>query len=159
MLIKFKNDFQLDRNLFYTLYDCTPEEFIEKWKDDEIRIDLKDKLVVSASSSSLERTPICLHTIYKFDETRSISAELIYSGHIAFIVIQNKNEKFVFYKDDECHPVTLNELFAYDGDIIYLAKENGFKEEDIYKTITCAMQPYEFGYSIDKDDIIVLEGL
>lgn len=141
-------------------YNKTCEEFINYYSDN-IVIDLTDKIVVALASCDDKTLPIeTLAILIPQEEEYKYKATLIYAGHIAFIKLVYENGTINYLiKDDECCPCDFDECIE-SGDILYCAKENNFTREDILGFIEKVIQVnYDYRFKIDKDKLIMLEGL
>jgi hypothetical protein len=155
-------DFKSDTVHFEKQYEMNYEQFIEKYNGDNIIIDISDKIIISLRADSDYNLPMDLLTILIPEEDKyKYKATLIYSGHIAFIKLEYKDGKIVyFYKDDECHPGTWDEWMSWDGDVKFCCEEKGFTVRDMEIQVEKIIQStFDYNYKFDKDKIIVLEGL
>lgn len=141
------------------IYDKTCEEFINYYSD-RIEIDLTDKVVVAVSYSDNELTPIeVLSVLIPEQEKHGYKATLIYSGHIAFVKLEYNDGRIKYLiKDDECPPQSFDDCIE-NGDILYCAEENGYTRNDILKYIENFIRVHNFKFNIDKEKLIMLEGL
>lgn len=157
-----RNDFSQDLEHFKKLYNMNYEEFIDKYRDDKIEIELSDKIVVSMEADN-KKLPMTILNIFISEEERcKYKSSLIYVGHIAFIRLQYNDGSVVFlYKDDECYPQTFKEVCEDDeSDLIYCCEDNGFKKEDIICQFEKVIQStFDYNYKVDMDKVIVLIGL
>lgn len=163
-LFNIKNDFNRDMKFFEQMYDMTCQEFIDYYGDDNEVINLTDKVVVSIDSFEPDgNTPIDLLAILIPEEERyHYKATLIYAGHIAFIKLERKNGTIEYlYKDDECCPQTYADIEGYaDSHLTYDINERGFELEDMVTQIQRYIQSrFDLRYKLDKDSLIILEGL
>lgn len=164
-IFNLQKDLKFDREHFETLYGKTYEEFIESYSDNVI-IDLTGKVVVCIESTwrypEQARFPAdILAILIPEGKKYKYKATLIYSCHIAFIKLEYENGTIkYFYKDDECYPQTYDEFCENDADVFCQCEENGFKKEDVLKQIEMTIKVnYDFGYELDKDSLIILNGL
>ncbi|HEY5562730.1 MAG TPA: hypothetical protein VIK72_13420 [Clostridiaceae bacterium] len=155
-------DFKNDKDHFKQLYNMTYEEFIDTYSDDSEVIDLTGKIVVSLRADSENNLPMDLLTVFIPEEQRhNYKANLIYSGHIAFLKLEYKGGKVIYlYKDDECDPVDMNEFFDYENDVVFCCEEKGFETKDIELQIEKFIQGvYDYNFILDRYNVIVLVGL
>ena len=141
-------------------HNMTCEEFINYHKDN-IVIDLEDKIIVALASCDDESAPVETLAIFIPEgEKHDYKATLIYAGYIAFVKLEYKDGKVKYLiKDDECCPCDFDECIE-SGDILYCAEENGYTREDILDFIEKTIQVnYNYKFKIDKEKLIVLEGL
>jgi len=162
-LLQFDNwDFKDDLEHFETLYNMEYEEFINTHKQNNITIDLTNKIVVSIRACSDKNLPIDILTIFIPEEIKNkYKSTLIYAGHIAFIKFEYNNGLIKYsYKDDECYPVDMDELLNSGDDVVYCCEEKGFKNSDIELQIEKFIQAtFDYNYKFDKNNIIILQGL
>lgn len=165
-LLNFKNDLQNDKEHFESLYKMTYEEFIGEYAEDNQVIDLTGKVVVCIESAweypEPARLPAdILAILIPEGEKYKYKASLIYSGHIAFIKIEYEDGRIkYFYKDDECCPQTYAEFCEYDASVFYQCEENGFQKDDVLKQMEMTIKvSHDFGYELDADNLIILQGL
>ena len=159
------SSFKDDENLFIELYDMSIEEFIKKCEID-VHIDLKNKIVVTIDGFFIKKQKLPMYILDLFiDEGKRLnySSELFYCGQIAFLKIIWKNGKIkYFYKDDECFPYTLKEYNheqPHDTHYCWVEECNGCAD-DISKQIEYMVKGlYDFNFTINEDDVIILEGL
>ena len=164
-----KGELSGDLEHFKQLYEIGYEEFIGEYEDDNIIIDLEDKIVVSLTTHCLEgKTPLEVLAVFiPEDERLKYKSILIYSGHIAFVKCEFENGKVIYkYKDDECYPQTLEEVLGMDNHreestLMYSVRDYGFTKEDVITHIERYIQVnYDFNYKIeDISKVVVLQGL
>lgn len=164
MLYNIKNDFNNDKIYFESQYEMTYEEFINYYGDDNEVIDLTGKVVISLTSfEPYGNTPVDLLGIFIPEgEKLGYKATLIYASHIAFIKTEHKNGLVQYrYKDDECCPQTYKDIEEYeDCPLTYDINGRGFKLEDMVTQIERYIQSrFDLNYKLNKDDLIILEGL
>lgn len=147
-------------------YDMTCEEFISYYSRDNIVIDLTGKIVVAVESiwnywKDIKHPIKVLALLIPEEEKHHYKATLIYSGHIAFIKLEYSNGEVKYLiKDDECTPQSFDEMVEWNSSIIYECEENGFKKEDILTYIEMLIRvKYDYNFKLNKDDLILLEGL
>ena len=150
---------------FVELYDETAEEFIAKYEEDIISIDLTGKVLVAVESAWAwgNDFPVEIKAILVPEEQRyGYKATLIYAGHIAFVKLEYKDGRETRYliKDDECEPSTLAELIHYESSIVYQCEKQNYTIEDMLEQIEMIIRSkYNFKYKLKRDNIIFLEGL
>lgn len=172
-LLRFrKGDMDDDLEHFLKMYDDEEvaggyENFMKYYGDDNIEMDLTGKVLISVDGignyfNDDANIPIDILTLFVDEGQRfKYKPKLIYSGHIAFLIIERENgDKDYFYKDDECYPQTFEEFLECDGDVIYEAKERGFTVEDVKQQIEMVIKSrVDFNYKFDPQNIIILHGL
>lgn len=149
-----RDGFSRDTKHFEDMYNMTYDEFIANHKD--IEIALHDKIVIVIEPHNDTECPVNIISAFIPEEIKhNYKATLIYAGHISFIKLEYKNGRILYlYKDDECYPQLLSERF----------KENtlsfeGYEEIDVMSQIERFIQStFRYNYTINKDNVIILEG-
>jgi hypothetical protein len=160
----YDNDFSGDMKHFESLYECTAEEFINKYRDQTV-IDLTGKVVVSVADWCIEKSNVPLDILGIFvdeGERLGYKSSLIYSGHISFIKVEFNDDTIkYFYKDDECPPMTMEEFYTEECSVMYSwCTEKGKPKEDILTHIENAIRFYhDVNYKLDPNNLYIVEGL
>lgn len=163
-LLNYRNDFSDDEDFFKEKYDMGFEEFIKEYGEYKIIIDLKDKIVVSVESIECDeekRFPVdVLALLVPEGEKYGYKASLIYTEPFSFIKIEYLDgHKRIFYKGGECIPQDVED-FLDCSDIFFDAEDYGFKKEDVFNYIELKLKAdYDFNFKLDKDKLVILEGL
>lgn len=169
---------EINEKEFISLYEMTPKEFMEEWKNDWIPDDLNGKYVISVersySTSLNKEDPLnrlyCfqIQGIYtpRYDQT----ATLNYYGHIAFVEVEDKNTNntiVLLYKDDECCPEEFAEWYEknfewqkaqnYNNDGVVPTKQEVI--DVIELMIKANVQNPKLELNIKEEDLIILQGL
>lgn len=164
-LLNIEHGFSGYMERFERRYHKTAKEFIEQYSD-KIVIDLSDKIVVALEShidSEEENTPANLLGILIPEGVRhGYTAKLVYSGHIAFIILtyEDGKEKYL-YKDDECCPQTWEEFKEECCTIFYdWVDEKGKNTDDLLTQIEATIKGlHDIDFKLNPESLILLEGL
>lgn len=144
---------------FKESYGKTPKEFIEKNKKDIY--DADGKIIVVVECAKQENNIPLNITDIRIMRDGNKNANIIYSNYITFLKYETLDKReVVYFKDDECEPLTFKQFCEDNNDELYDAIELGFDEEDILNQIRSIIHGmYDFRCEVEKEDIIFLKGL